>query len=74
MRPVLEQRLAALVMAGYSGELRLVMAKTGLRLVFMDGHLLTVENWQRPVWDPQIGATMPPNVFFAVALWPPNVR
>jgi len=63
VRPVLERRLAQSVMADYSGELRIAMAKTGLRLVFERGRLQAVENWQRPVWDAQAGATMPPLVF-----------
>ena len=44
--PVLEQRLANSISAGHSGELRLTFYRHGLRLVFEQGRLTTVEAWQ----------------------------
>lgn len=44
--PVLEGRLAASSLAGYSGERRLSFYRDGLRLVFDRGQLTTAEAWQ----------------------------
>jgi len=44
--PVLEQRLANSTSAGHSGELRLTFYRDGVRLVFEQGHLTTVEAWK----------------------------
>jgi hypothetical protein len=44
--PVLEDRLAASLLAGYSGELKLTFYRTGLRMAFEAGKLRTVEPWQ----------------------------
>lgn len=44
--PVLEQRLAGSVAAGHTGELRLGFYRDGLRLVFDQGRLATVEPWE----------------------------
>ena len=61
--PALEQRLAASVAAGYSGELRLDFYRGGLRLAFDGGQLTDVEPWQRPVFGPGAQAGFPPLVF-----------
>jgi hypothetical protein len=63
VQPALEQRLAQSVMAGYTGELRIAMAMSGLRLAFVRGRLATVEEWRQPVWDAQVSATFPPLAF-----------
>ena len=43
--PALEQRLAGSAFHGHSGELKLSFYRRGLRLVFEQGRLATVENW-----------------------------
>jgi predicted N-acetyltransferase YhbS len=62
--PVLERRLSASVMSGFSGELRITFYRGGLRLVFEQGQLTEVTDWQAPDtdhhWD---GAGFPPLVF-----------
>jgi len=44
--PVLEKRLAESVCAGHSGEVRLTFYREGVRLVFEQGRLTTVEAWK----------------------------
>lgn len=62
--PVLERRLAASVMSGFSGELNVTFYRGGLRLAFEQGHLTEATNWTAPEtnvnWD---GAGFPPLVF-----------
>jgi GNAT superfamily N-acetyltransferase len=60
--PVLEQRLAASVLAGYSGDLLLDFYRGGLRLAFEDGRLTVAEEWRRPVWGKEQPG-FPPLVF-----------
>ena len=43
---MLEERLAASVAAGHSGELRLGFYRDGLRLVLDHGRLAAVEDWE----------------------------
>jgi hypothetical protein len=61
--PAVEQRLAASVLSGYSGELKLDFYRDGLRLVFANGKLTVAEQWQRPIWKPETSAGFPPLVF-----------
>ncbi|HLI05228.1 MAG TPA: GNAT family N-acetyltransferase [Ktedonobacteraceae bacterium] len=61
--PALEKRLAQSSVAGYSGDLKLDFYRGGLRMVFEQGCLTTVENWRRPVWDGNEVAGFPPLVF-----------
>ncbi len=61
--PVLERRLAQSVLAGYSGELALNFYRGGLRMVFVEGRLQTVENWRSPLWHSSENAGFPPLVF-----------
>ena len=61
--PALEQRLAASVLAGYSGELKIDFYREGLRLVFDNGRLVTAERWQLPIYDSNAGAGFPALVF-----------
>jgi hypothetical protein len=49
--------------ADYSGELTLDFYRGGLRLVFDRGKLITVEDWQRPIWNAQPDGRFPPLVF-----------
>lgn len=44
--PVLELRLATSIMAGHSGELKLNFYRSGVRLVFEQGRITTIEPWQ----------------------------
>jgi hypothetical protein len=43
---VLEQRLAASPLVGYSGELKVTFYRSGLRLVFEQGRLALCKAWQ----------------------------
>jgi len=43
--PVLERRLAGSLLVGYSGELKISFYRDGLRLVFEQGRLATVDSW-----------------------------
>jgi hypothetical protein len=62
--PALEQRLANSSLAGHSGEVRLDFYRGGLRMVFADGRLMTVEDWQVDHnWGPRGQAGFPPLVF-----------
>ncbi len=60
--PVLERRLADSVMAGHTGALALDFYRGGLRMVFEQGRLVTVEDWRIPVWGRAQGG-FPPLVF-----------
>lgn len=61
--PVLEQRLAASLLAGYSGELNIDFYRSALRLVFENGRLVTAEPWRKPVWDAKVHAGFYPLTF-----------
>ena len=61
--PVLEQRLAHSLAAGYSGECKLDFYRSGLKLVFEQGKLTTAEPWRRPAWGDRGQAGFPPLVF-----------
>jgi hypothetical protein len=62
LAPALERRLAASPFADYSGELTLDFYRGGLRMVWRDGRLAEVAEWQRPVWG-EATAGFPPGVF-----------
>ncbi len=59
--PVLEARLARSTMAGYTGELKLDEYRRGLIIVFENGKLSHVENWQPIKHEAHAG--FPPLVF-----------
>jgi hypothetical protein len=61
--PALEKRLASSVVADYTGEIKIDLYKGGLRMVFEQGKLATVEHWRVPVYDSNAGAGFPPLVF-----------
>lgn len=44
--PALEQRLAASIAPGYSGELKISFYQRGMRLLFQQGKLSVVEDWK----------------------------
>jgi hypothetical protein len=46
IRPVLEERLARSSIPGYQGEAKISFFRSGLRLVFEAGKLITIENWK----------------------------
>jgi predicted N-acetyltransferase YhbS len=60
--PALERRLAASAQAGYSGELTLDFYRSGLRLAFEGGRLVTADDWRPPLWV-EAKAGFPPLVF-----------
>ncbi|MBV9712337.1 MAG: GNAT family N-acetyltransferase [Ktedonobacteraceae bacterium] len=64
--PALEKRLANSDAAGYTGELKLDFYHGGLRMVFEQGQLTTVENWVVPVFESNAGAGFPALVFLQV--------
>lgn len=49
--PVLEKRLAASLMPGHTGEVRLNFYRSGLRMVFEGGKLATIESWEPETGD-----------------------
>jgi hypothetical protein len=61
--PALERRLAASILANYSGELICDFYQDGLRLVFEQGMLSTVESWQSPLWNARPDGRFPPLLF-----------
>ncbi len=62
--PVLERRLTASVMAGFSGDVYLTFYRGGLHLTFDQGRLIAAEDWQDPEPDGRpAGAGFPPLVF-----------
>lgn len=61
--PVLEQRIAASVLVGYTGEIKIDLYRDGLRLAFQNGQLHAAEPWQAPLWNGAADAAFPPLVF-----------
>ncbi len=62
--PALEKRLVDSVMTGYCGELKLNFYQDGLRLVFEQGKITAVEEWQSTDNQKDNGdAGFPPRVF-----------
>ncbi|HEY5006050.1 MAG TPA: GNAT family N-acetyltransferase [Ktedonobacteraceae bacterium] len=64
--PVLEKRLANSEAAGYTGEVKIDFYHGGLRMVFEQGRLMTVEKWVVPVFEGNAGAGFPALVFLQV--------
>lgn len=61
--PVLEQRLAQSIYAGYSGELNIDFYRGALQMVFENGRLITAEPWKKPVWEAKVHAGFYPLTF-----------
>jgi GNAT superfamily N-acetyltransferase len=61
--PVLEARLAASIMPGYTGEVKIDFYRDGLRLQFAEGKLVLAESWQAPLYGNDASAGFPPLVF-----------
>jgi hypothetical protein len=57
--PALEQRLAASPCAGHTGELKISFYRSGVRLVFENGHLLSVEAWKPKIKEDEGKAAFP---------------
>lgn len=68
IRPVLEQRLADSIAAGYSGELKLSFYRRGLKMAFADGRITTIEPWQ-PAPLGQSGEAVFPGLTFLQLLF-----
>lgn len=60
--PALEERLRRSAVAGYHGELRLDLYRSGLRLVIEQGRLAAAEPWRSEPWGAQAQAGFPPLV------------
>ena len=65
--PVLERRLMASALAGFSGAACLDFYRDGVRLAFEHGKLTTAEPWRKPLWD-EGQAGFPPYVFTQLLL------
>lgn len=66
--PVLEQRMITSPCTGYTGELKISFYRDGVRMVFQDGALSTVEKWQ-PVIQKDEGAAGFPDLTFLKLLF-----
>ena len=61
--PVLEQRLAASPMAGYSGDVKITFYRDGIRVIFDKGRLATIEPWIPTPVGHSGNAGFPPHTF-----------
>jgi hypothetical protein len=61
--PVLEKRLAESPMSGYSGEIKITFYRHGVRLIFDNGRLVTVEEWKPTPTGHAGNAGFPPHTF-----------
>jgi hypothetical protein len=61
--PALEARIADSIITGYTGDLKVDLYRSGLRLQFADGRLTLAEPWQAPAYGSDAGAGFPPLVF-----------
>jgi hypothetical protein len=61
--PVLEQRMRDSVCAGHSGEMKISFYRSGLRLVFEKGALVTAEDWCPIIKDDEGSAAFPDLTF-----------
>jgi len=66
--PVLEDRLATSILARQTGELKLDLYRSGLRLQFADGKLVEVGPWRAPTYGDNAGAGCPPLVLLQLLL------
>ena len=63
---VLEQRLAASPMAGYSGEVKITFYRHGVRIVFEKGKLASIEPWVPTPVGHSGDAAFPPHTFLQI--------
>jgi hypothetical protein len=68
IKPVLEQRLAASPYAGHTGELKITFYRRGLKLIWVSGRLVGVENW-RPAPQGHSGEAAFPELTFLQMLF-----
>lgn len=61
--PLLEGRLAASLVAGYSGDLKINFYRGGLRLQFETGKLVVIEPWQTPAYGDAAALGCPAPLF-----------
>jgi hypothetical protein len=61
--PVFEQRIANSPIVGYSGEFKIDFYRGGLRAVFENGKLRSVQPWDVPIYDTNATLSSPPLVF-----------
>ena len=61
--PVLEQRLGGSILSGHTGELRLQLYRSGLRLRFERGELAAVEPWAAAEFEDDAELGCPPLLF-----------
>ncbi len=61
--PILEQRLAASALAGYSGEVKITFYRDGVRIIFDKGRLATIESWLPEPVGHAGNAAFPPHTF-----------
>ena len=61
--PILEQRLAESVLAGYTGELKIDFYRGGLRLKFEKGRMMEAAPWRVPPYGDEEQGGCPPLVF-----------
>jgi hypothetical protein len=66
--PVLEDRLAASIATGHTGELAIDLYRGGLRLQFEQGKLAAAEPWRQPDYGDDPPAGCPPLVFLQLLL------
>ncbi|RIK37763.1 MAG: GNAT family N-acetyltransferase [Chloroflexi bacterium] len=66
--PVLEERLARSLLAGYTGELKIDLYREGLLLRFERGKLMQIERWRQPAYGEEAMAGSPPLVFLQLLL------
>jgi hypothetical protein len=61
--PVLEERLAGSLLAGYTGELKFNHYRGGLHLHFTEGKLAAADPWKAPAYGDEAHAGCPPLTF-----------
>ncbi len=64
--PVLEARLAASILASYTGEIKIDFYRGGLRLALAQGRLTAIEPWRAPAYGDEADAGCPSLVFLQV--------
>lgn len=66
--PALEKRLAESIAVGYSGQLKISFYTSGLRMIFKNGKVKTIETW-KPVNNDDEGDATFPDLTFLQALF-----
>ncbi len=66
--PVLEARLAASALRGYTGEIKFDLYRGGLQLVFEKGKLMNADQWRPPTFGDHATAGSPPLLLLQLIL------